>query len=59
MAKSDSYSIDVLLRPDNHDDNKKRKEKHCNSNTKAKALAKKLAGIVRSMHENKLITQTL
>ena len=43
MAKSDSYSIDVLLRPDDHDDNRKRKERNCNSNTKAKALAKKLA----------------
>lgn len=44
MAKSDSYSIDVLLRPDNHEDNKKIKGDNRNSN-KAKALAKKLAGI--------------
>jgi hypothetical protein len=43
MAKSDSYSIDVLLRPDNHEDNKKIKGDNRNSN-KAKALAKKLAG---------------
>ncbi|CAB4004858.1 diencephalon mesencephalon homeobox 1-A-like, partial [Paramuricea clavata] len=42
MAKSDSYSIDVLLRPDNHEDNKKIKGDNRNSN-KAKALAKKLA----------------
>ena len=59
MAKSDSYSIDALLRPDDHDDNKKTKEKNCNSNIKAKALAKKLAGIVRRFltctHEKKVI----
>ena len=42
MAKPDSYSIDVLLRPDNHADEKKMKEKN---STKAKALAKKLAGM--------------
>ncbi|XP_028405435.1 paired mesoderm homeobox protein 2-like [Dendronephthya gigantea] len=39
---ANSYSIDVLLRPDNHEDNKKIKENDLNSN-KAKALAKKLA----------------
>lgn len=42
MAKSDSYSIDALLRPDNHEDDKKIQEKN---STKAKALAKKLAGM--------------
>ncbi len=51
MAKSDSYSIDVLLRPDNHEDDRKIKEDNCNPNIKAKALAKKLAGNVCFIYE--------